>query len=382
MTLTVALLGVALAWLAFGRPAYLSNPQRTKDGQRPLDRRVVADVSIIIPARNEERTLPTLLASIDSSTVLPAEVIVVDDSSTDATSLVARRHGAVVIGAPPLPDGWLGKPWACHLGAQRARTARLLFLDADVCLAPDALETLLARKATQGAGLLSVQPQHRPLRVYEQLSVMFNVVGPMGCGAFSLRQARPLRTAFGPCMLADAADYDRVGGHEAVRGEVVEDLALAGRFADGGQEVHLLLGGDRISFRMYPDGLRTLLDGWTKNIAAGATRTNPVSSLITVLWVAALCSTTSSAVLGVMAWVQGDGTPWTALVAWFVAVLQVFVLMRRVGRFHPLTAVLFPIPLAVFVAVFTRSALRLLLNRPVRWRGRDVPSRPTRAEQP
>ena len=382
MTLTVALLGVALAWCAFGRPAYLSNPQRTKDGKRPTDRRVVADVSIIIPARNEQHSLPTLLASIDSGTVLPTEVIVVDDNSSDSTSLVARRHGAVVIGAPPLPDGWLGKPWACHLGAQRASTARLLFLDADVCLAPDALETLLARKAGQGAGLLSVQPQHRPLRAYEQLSVMFNVVGLMGCGAFSLRKTRPLRTAFGPCMLADASDYDRVGGHEAVCGEVVEDLALAGRFADAGQDVQLLLGGDLISFRMYPDGFRTLVDGWTKNIAAGATRTNPLASLITVLWVAAMCSTTWSAVADVFAWVRGDDTPRMALAAWCIAAVQVFVLMRRVGRFHPLVAVLFPIPLTVFVAVFTRSALRLLFNRPVHWRGRDVPSRPTRVEQP
>ena len=382
MTLTVALLGIALAWFAFGRPAYLSNPQRTKDGQRPLDRRVVADVSIIIPARNEERTLPTLLASIDSSTVLPAELIVVDDNSTDSTSLVALQHGAVVIGAPPLPDGWLGKPWACHLGAKRASTSRLLFLDADVCLAPAALETLLARMADQGAGLLSVQPQHRPLRAYEQLSMMFNVVGLMGCGAFSLRRAQPLRIAFGPCMLTDAADYDRVGGHEAVRSEVVEDLALAGRFADAGQPVQLLLGGDLISFRMYPDGFRSLVDGWTKNIAAGATRTNHLSSLITVLWVAALCATTWSAVAEVIAWVQGDDTPWTALTVWCLAALQVFVLTRRVGRFHPLTAVLFPIPLVVFVAVFARSAVRLLFNRPVRWRDRDVSSRPTRVEQP
>ena len=382
MTPTVALLGVLLAWCAFGRPAYLSNPQRTKDGQRPPDRRVVADVAIIIPARNEARTLPTLLASIGSSTVLPAEVSVVDDNSTDSTSLVARQHGAVVIGAPPLPDGWLGKPWACHLGAQRASSARLLVLDADVFLTPDTLGTLLARKADQGAGLLSVQPQHRPLRAYEQLSVMFNVVGPMGCGAFSMRRARPLRTAFGPCMLTDAADYDRVGGHEVVRSEVVEDLALAGRFADAGQAVQLLLGGDLISFRMYPDGFRSLVDGWTKNIAAGATRTNPLSSLITVLWVAALCSTTWSAVADVIAWVRGDDTLRMAMAAWCVAALQVFVLMRRVGRFHPLVAVLFPIPLTVFVAVFTRSALRLLFNRPVRWRGRDVPSRPTHVEQP
>lgn len=383
MTLTVALLGAALAWCAFGRPAYLRGAPHAmsdhgSDGTSNVGRRKTVDVSIVIPARNEERTLPALLASIDCSTVLPAEVIVVDDDSTDSTSQVAREHGAVVVRASSLPEGWLGKPWACHLGAQRASAARLLFLDADVSLTPNALESLLACKASQGVGLLSVQPEHRPIRLYEQLSVMFNVVGPMACGAFSLRRARPLRTAFGPCLLADAADYASVGGHEAVRSEVIEDLALADRFADAGQEVQVLLGGDLIGFRMYPDGFVTLVDGWTKNIAAGASRTNVLYSCVAALWVAALSSTALSTALGVITWVRGGGTPFLALTAWLLAALQVFVLMRRVGRFHPLTAALFVIPVVVFIAVFIRSALRLLLDKPVQWRGRNVPSRPER----
>lgn len=386
MTLSVALAGVVLALWSFGRPVSLRDvPNRKNDdgrnGTRVLGRRPVADVSIVIPARNEQRTLPALLASIESGTVLPAEVIVVDDNSTDATSQVAREHGAIVVGAPPLPEGWLGKPWACHLGAQRAVATRLLFLDADVTLSPTALESLMMCKNDDGAGLLSVQPEHRPVRAYEQLSVIFNVVGLMACGAFGLRRVRPQRVAFGPCLLVDAAHYDSVGGHEAVRSEVIEDLALAGLFADAGREVQVLLGGDLIGFRMYPDGFVTLVDGWTKNIAAGASRSNLLYSCVAALWVTALASTALSNVVGVVNWAQGGGAPWLMFAAWLVAALQVFVLIRRVGRFHPLAAVFFAIPVLVFIAVFVRSASRLVFARPVMWRGRSVPSRPGRTER-
>ncbi len=77
-------------------------------------------VSVIIPARNEEHNLPTLLRSLASQAVKPHEILVVDDGSTDRTAEVARQLGATVIASKPLPDGWRGKTWACHQGAQAA----------------------------------------------------------------------------------------------------------------------------------------------------------------------------------------------------------------------------------------------------------------------
>ena len=95
------------------------------------------NLSIIIPARNEEQNLPVLLCSINAQTVKPPEVIVVDDGSTDRTAEVAREFGAAVIASKPLPDGWRGKTWACQQGAQAATGDLLLFLDADTWFAAD-----------------------------------------------------------------------------------------------------------------------------------------------------------------------------------------------------------------------------------------------------
>ncbi|HEV2796960.1 MAG TPA: glycosyltransferase, partial [Nocardioides sp.] len=109
-------------------------------------------VSVVVPARDEERTLPALLASLAG---LPLrEVVVVDDDSGDRTSAVAVAGGARVLGAPARPDGWTGKAWACHTGAESSTGDLLLFLDADTGLSPGAVDGLLRLHDVHG-GLVS-----------------------------------------------------------------------------------------------------------------------------------------------------------------------------------------------------------------------------------
>ncbi|HEQ72015.1 MAG TPA: glycosyltransferase, partial [Spirochaetia bacterium] len=149
--LVLAVAGWIAGWLSFFRshrlPAAASGAPEA------------ASVSVIIPARNEEARLGPLLASLDRQTVTPLEIIVVDDDSNDNTRQLAQKAGVTVVVAPARPAGWLGKPWACHCGAGRARGDILLFLDADVRLAPDALARLLTASLRE-RGLISVQPWH------------------------------------------------------------------------------------------------------------------------------------------------------------------------------------------------------------------------------
>src|SRR5205814_44671 len=139
-------------------------------------------------ARNEASTLPLLLASLRPELVPGDQLIVIDDESTDDTADVAARGGAVVVSAPPLPEGWTGKAWACATGARIATGDTLVFLDADVIVAPGGLHRVLA---AHHGGLLSVQPFHETVRPYERLSLFFNVVAMMGTDAFTPLGTRP-----------------------------------------------------------------------------------------------------------------------------------------------------------------------------------------------
>jgi 4,4'-diaponeurosporenoate glycosyltransferase len=331
--------------------------------RRPLEpaaEHPTATISVVVPARDEERNLPHLLRSLAAQTAKPHEVLVVDDGSTDATAEVAGAHGATVITALDRPDGWLGKPWACQTGADAATGSHLLFLDADVTLAPTAIARL---GETHGGGLLTVQPHHRTDRPYEELSLFPNVVALLGTGAAAIAGRPAMRGAFGPCLLTSKVDHQRVGGHAAVHDQLVEDLALGDAYRAAGLPVDGRVGGDVVAYRMYPDGVGQLVEGWTKNLAAGATRVG-LAAAGAAAWVAACVGAVVDLVL--------DPSPLAAGL-YALAAFHVGWLGRRVGSFRWWSAALYPIPLAFFVAVFLRSAALTALGRPVAWRGRRVP---------
>jgi len=330
-----------------------------------------SDTTVVIPARNEAGTLPALLASLRSQSAPPARVIVVDDDSSDGTAEIARAHGADVIDAPPLPEGWTGKAWACHHGASAVTTSTLVFLDADVVLAADGLARVLTTAAEVG-GLVSVQPFARTERAYEQASMFCNIVAVLATGACS-PVAQDAAGAFGPCLVMRRADYESVGGHahEDVRASVVEDVALSRRFAAAGLPVHLFLGGDDVSFRMYPAGPAQLVEGWTKNMAVGAVSVRPVEAVATAAWVTACTSVASDAL---RALVTGRRRR-EAAVAYLGVTMQIATISREVGDFRPWAVAAWPLPLAAFHGIFVRSVVHARLRRAVAWRGRTVPIR-------
>jgi 4,4'-diaponeurosporenoate glycosyltransferase len=352
--------------------ARIPTPRRSAHVSAGLPAAPARAVSIVVPARNEERTLPVLLASLRALDPAPHELIVVDDGSTDATAAVAAAHGATVLAVTP-PPGWAGKPYACHVGADAATGTHLLFLDADTWLAPNALGRLLAEHRARG-GLVSVQPHHRTERPYEQLSAFFNVTAMMGTGAFAAAGRVPAAMAFGPCLLTTVADYRAAGGHAAVRGEVVEDVHLARRYRARGLPVHCLAGGDVVGFRMYPGGVRQLVDGWTKNVASGA-GLSPWWALVgTVGWICSCVAVALTGTRAALGWALGDGpAPWVAVVAWGAVAVQLGWMLGRIGSWRVTTAVLFPVPLMAFLALFVRSLAVTLVRGEVTWRSRRVP---------
>lgn len=333
------------------------------------------DVQVVVPARDEEQSLPRLLASLP----VGVDVVVVDDHSSDRTAEVARAAGATVVSAAPLPDGWAGKPWACAqaveaLGAS-STDADLVFVDADVRFGRGGFEAVVEHLGRRG-GLISVQPSHRPERAVEHLAMVFNIVAFAATDAGTpLGRRRGGRGAFGPVLATARSDYDSVGGHAAVRGEVVEDVALAERYRDAGHEVTVLAGGDAVAFRMYPEGFGQLVEGFTKNLAAGAGAVRKVTVALVVAWSTLLVQ---AAVAPVRAVAAGDGWALAVAAVVYVAVAaQCWWMARRVGRFAWWAAAAFPVCTAMFLAVFARS-LWAAMRGEVSWRGRRIGTRRAR----
>ncbi|NLV39717.1 MAG: glycosyltransferase [Candidatus Hydrogenedentes bacterium] len=319
-------------------------------------------VSVIIPARNEEDNLPRLLDSLAGQGDSGVEVIVVDDASTDGTAAAARARGARVVTGKPLPPGWLGKPWACYQGALAARGEWLLFLDADTFFEEGGLRRLLETYQRTG-GVLSVCPHHAVVRPHEQLSAFFNLMMAAGTGAFTGPRARPTGL-FGQCMLLDRAAYFGAGGHVTVKGRVLENFHLADAFRARGVPLACRLGRGCLSMRMYPGGLSDLVRGWGKGFASGAAKTPAPLMALIVAWM----------IGAVSAFLAPAALPWggpVLIIPYALYVLQLLVLLRRIGAFSPWAALLYPVPLVFYLAVFTRS-VRAAKGGGVVWKGRTV----------
>lgn len=363
----LALVAVPLGLLLFGRPLRLDR----LDLRRPPSPGPA--VHVVVPARNEEEVLGLLLDDLGRLHPAPTSITVVDDHSTDATRRVAEGFpGVQVLAAPPLPSGWAGKNWACQAGADHgAATADeddvLLFLDADVRLAPDALGRVVAARHERG-GVLSVQPYHAVPTAVEQLSGLFNLASMMGIGAGTHRPSG----LFGPLLCWRVGDYRAVGGHRRVRSELVEDLALARALHEDEIPTSVMCGGEAARFRMYPRGLGSIVEGWTKNLATGVGSTPLLRSVGVALWMAG----TLTAALHLVRTIGGPSAPLvSALLVYAATALAIGVMLHRVGSYRWWSALGFPVLGVFFTSIFVVSAWRTHVRRAVRWKGRTLDPR-------
>ncbi len=244
-------------------------------------------VSIVVPARNESATIETVVWSLLASTYDDFEILVVDDQSSDDT---AARVAAVTAADPrvrlitgaALPDGWFGKPWACHQGARAAHGEILLFTDADTTHQPALLGHAVGALRAEEADLLTLTSRQLCRSTGERL-VMPQIWLLLGLRYPPATVNRATRidqlVANGQFIMVTRDAYAATGGHEAVRGEVVEDLALAQRFFRERRRVRMLHGERLLSTRMYRN-LHELVEGWSKNLYVGARQSAGDSRLL------------------------------------------------------------------------------------------------------
>ncbi|MBD3271586.1 MAG: glycosyltransferase [Elusimicrobia bacterium] len=326
-------------------------------------------VSVIIPARNEEKTIPRLIHSLHNQTVKPYEVIVVDDHSEDRTRAVALQNNVRVVTSQPLPSGWLGKPWACHQGAREAQGDILVFLDADAFMEHDGFQKLITTLSAQNAAI-SVNPYHRISHAYESFSAFFNIMQMVGMDVFSMKKNVQPAGMFGPCLMISRADYVRCGGHESVKHEILEHYALGRQLKAHGIQTRLYGGRGCVNVQLYPDGISSLIQGWSKSFAAGAHNTSKHTMRLSGIWISGLIM---APIVFMSALVIGHASliPVTAVV-YSMYCAQIFIHLRRLGNFSWWASVLYPVLLVFFLILFVRADYRLRKKRIVEWKGRNI----------
>ncbi len=323
------------------------------------------NLSIIIPARDEEKNLPRLLSSIAGASIGAVEVLVVDDGSTDKTAALASSLGARVLVAGERPAGWTGKSWSCYRGAQSASGEVFLFLDADTYFLPGGLERLLSFWAREQdpSLVLSVLPHHIMERVYEQLSIFFHIVMAAGAGGFS-----PIASArlFGQFLLLSREVYFAAGGHAAIPGVVLENLRWANRFRECGARILCLGGEGTLQMRMFPNGFRQMSESLSKALLQGAADSGGLILGLAILWISVLWSM-------LLLLVSSSSHSRAGLALVYIALsMQIGWMIHRLGNYRVLTCLLYPLPLFYFCFLFGRSAVRSALGRRATWRGRQV----------
>lgn len=267
-------LTTAAAIASVGLAAHTALNLRQLRRPQPPAQPIREHVSVLIPARDEAATIAVAVGSaLAQQGLASVEVIVLDDGSTDETAAIVSaiddERLRLVRGADvPPPSGWLGKPWACHRLAQEATGSVLVFLDADVALAPDAIAACIAELRAGGFGLIAPYPHQiadAPLPWLVQPLLVWSWAATVPL-AIAERSSRPsLSAANGQLLVFDAAAYAAAGGHAAVAGEVLEDIALMRAVKASGATAATVDGSVLAQCRMYATG-GALVDGYAKSL--------------------------------------------------------------------------------------------------------------------
>lgn len=334
-------------------------------------------VSVLLPVRNEELNVEPAVRLLLGQEYPDFEVVVLDDESDDGTPAILQRLEGRdvrlrVIRGGPLPEGWLGKLWACHQLAQQGTGELLLFTDADTRHGPRTLQHAVNALEAEDADLLSAVPREETGSWAEMLAVPVVAWSIMSFLPlrFAYRWNRPAFTAAsGQFMLLRREAYERLGGHAAVRASVVDDLSLVRRAARAGMRWRLCDAGEDITCRMYRS-TREVVDGFSKNLF-GAFGNHLLPFAFVWLWLGVVFLE-PPIVLGLA--VTGAVRSWLSIAAALAAVAAAVLLWGisfRKFRFPFRRALLYPVHVGFAIFIAARSVLLTWTGRTT-WKGRKL----------
>lgn len=334
-----------------------------------------AALSVLIPARNEAANIGDALRSVLANRDLELEVVVLDDESQDDTAAIVRALAEEdprvrLAQAPALPPGWSGKQHACHVLAGLAKHGRLVFMDADVRLAPDALGRMGGFLDRGGAKLASGFPRELTGGLGEALVIPlihFLLLGYLPVWAMRRSPSPGLGAGCGQLFIADREAYREAGGHAAIRASLHDGIKLPRAFRAAGHRTDLFDATDLADCRMY-SGLGEVWSGFSKN-ATEAMATPKALPLWTVLLF-------GGQVLPFLLLAAAVPLGWDSPVALLSGIAAGAALAFRLAmawRFRQSVpaALLHPLGILLVLAIQWTALVRARRGRPATWRGRS-----------
>ena len=334
-------------------------------------------MSVIVPARNEELAIGQCLDSLVRQSYKRLEIVVVDDSSTDRTSDVVREFAArdariKLVGAGTRPAGWVGKTWPCHRGYESSRGGHLLFIDADTTLEESTIEKSLGYSIWKKIDMLSLSPR------VEMPSLAARAVLPMISAAINLLY--PMRKVndgesdrayvFGTFVLVSRGVYKEIGGHEGVRGELVEDAAIARVAKNGGHSLRIERGPEFISTKW--ESRATDIYHGLERIISSSVRGYGLASLLNAVFLFFLLLYPIAFVFAYLAIPHAGVTLFVGFLGALLSILTFLALTEfethNFGRRIGLSALLYPVGSVFFVAAIVSTSIKVHRRREIRWK--------------
>lgn len=232
-------------------------------------------VSILVPARNEEKNIKNLITAIEEQNYANYELIIADDNSDDKTAEFIKAHASTnpkisLISIEKLPMGWLGKNLACHTLSQHASGDFLLFIDADVKLEHSVVSRALAYMSKRKLGLVSIFPMQEMAKSSEYLTIPimnYILLSLLPLPLVRISRFKSLSAANGQFMLFDTKVYKSIEPHKAIKNNKVEDIAIARLLKQNKTKVACLANERQVKCNMY-SGFSEAIQGFSKNIVA------------------------------------------------------------------------------------------------------------------
>ncbi len=358
--LALCLVGIALVTilntLTFPRLSHF----KARNSYNPL-------LSILIPARDEAKVIGQTIQQLLDQDYPDLEVIVLDDHSTDRTAEIVHRASdsdprLLLLPGADLPEGWIGKNWACQQLSQHARGDLLLFSDADVRWESGALIALVGHFQASQADMLTVWPTQKTITWNERLVIPLMAVAVLGyLPALAVHHIpwASFAAANGQCLLFSRAAYERLGGHESVKTSIIEDVSLARRAKRLSLRLRMVDGAGLVSCRMY-GSWSEVRDGFAKNILPGH------GNLLFLSF-----STIFHLSLFVFPWIWMFFDPFRALILILLG-LGIRMLSAAATRQRILDGMMMPVSVLLMTLIACHAAYWKLRFGGPRWRGRAI----------